>query len=37
MYQYTLPDFTIKSFLKFVDEDYKFTVKIQVPQPKSAL
>jgi len=35
MYVYTLPDFTIESFLKFVEKDYQFTVKLQVPQPKS--
>jgi len=37
MYIYTLPDFTIESFLKFVEKDYEFTVKLQVPQPKSTL
>ncbi|KAL5243061.1 hypothetical protein ACI65C_010471 [Semiaphis heraclei] len=35
MYTYTSTDHTIQSFLKFVEEDYKFTVKGQVPQPKS--
>lgn len=37
MYKYTSSDFTIESFLKFFEEDYKYTVKIEVPQPKSAL
>jgi len=37
MYTYTSTDYTIESFLKFVEEDYKFTVKGQVPQPKSTL
>jgi len=37
MYTYTSSDYTIESFLKFVEEDYKFTVKGQVPQPKSTL
>lgn len=36
LYKYASSDFTIESFLKFVDEDYKLTVKIQVPEPKSA-
>ncbi|XP_026805411.1 uncharacterized protein LOC113548636 isoform X1 [Rhopalosiphum maidis] len=35
MYTYTSTDYTIESFLKFVEEDYKFTVKGQVPEPKS--
>lgn len=35
MYKFTSSDFTIESFLKFVEEDFKFTVKIQVPEPKS--
>jgi len=37
MYTYTSTDYTIESFLKFIEEDYKFTVKGQVPQPKSTL
>lgn len=37
IYTYTSTDHTIESFLKFVEEDYKFTVKGQVPQPKSTL
>lgn len=37
MYKYTLSQVTVESLLKFVDEDYDFTVKIQVPQPKSTL
>ncbi|XP_050432205.1 uncharacterized protein LOC126840481 [Adelges cooleyi] len=37
LYKYTSSEFTIKSFLNFVLEDYKFTVKEEIPQPKSAL
>lgn len=37
MYKYTSSDFTVESFLKFVEEDYKLTVKIPVPEPKSTL
>ncbi|VVC34455.1 Thioredoxin-like fold,Thioredoxin domain [Cinara cedri] len=35
MYKYTLSHVNVESLLKFVEEDYNLTVKIQVPQPKS--
>ncbi|XP_050538688.1 uncharacterized protein LOC126904076 isoform X2 [Daktulosphaira vitifoliae] len=37
LYKYTSSEYTIDSFIKFIEEDYKYTVKGEIPLPKSPL